>query len=83
MTKVCIAIPVHAEPERLLATLASVRANTGADFQLVLLPDGADHATTRALANHREIPQLVYAMKNRTTVFIVVATPARILRLQI
>jgi glycosyltransferase involved in cell wall biosynthesis len=58
MNKVCIGIPTYAEPERLLATLASVRANTGGEFELVLLPDGPDHATTGALASHREIPQL-------------------------
>jgi O-antigen biosynthesis protein len=58
MNKVCIGMPVHAEPERLLATVASVRANTGGDFQLVLLPDGPDHATAGTLANQREIPQL-------------------------
>jgi hypothetical protein len=58
MNKVCIGIPIHAEPERLLATTASVRASTGGDFQLVLLPDGPDNATAGALASRREIPQL-------------------------
>jgi GT2 family glycosyltransferase len=58
MNKVCIGIPIYAEPDRLLATLASVRANTGGELQLLLLPDGPDHATVAALADHREIPQL-------------------------
>jgi O-antigen biosynthesis protein len=58
MNKVCIGIPIHAEPERLPATLESVRANTSAEFQLVLLPDGPDHATARLLADLPEIPQL-------------------------
>jgi glycosyltransferase involved in cell wall biosynthesis len=58
MNKVCIGIPIYAEPDRLLATLASVRANTGGQLQLLLLPDGPDHATVAALADHREIPQL-------------------------
>lgn len=55
---VCIGIPVHAEPERLLATQASVRANTGGEFQLVALPDGPDAATAAALGQLRDIPQL-------------------------
>ena len=57
MNKICIGIPIHAEPERLLATLASVRANTHSDFEVVLLPDGADHVTAATLADHREFPQ--------------------------
>jgi O-antigen biosynthesis protein len=58
MNKICIGIPFHAEPERLLSTLASVRANTGGEFQLVLLPDGPDAATAGALAAHRDLTQL-------------------------
>jgi glycosyltransferase involved in cell wall biosynthesis len=58
MTKVCIGIPVHAEPDRLLATLASVRENTGVGFQLVLLPDGPDRPTQNALAGLTDLPQL-------------------------
>ena len=59
--KVCIGIHVHAEPERLLATLASVRANTSGQFQLVLLPDGPDAATAAALAELGDLPQLATA----------------------
>jgi glycosyltransferase involved in cell wall biosynthesis len=58
MSKVCIGIPVHAEPDRLLATLASVRANTGVEFQLLLLPDGPDGPTQNALLKLTDLPQL-------------------------
>jgi O-antigen biosynthesis protein len=58
MNKICIGIPIHAEAERLQATLASMRANTGGEFQLLLLPDGPDDVTASALAVHRELPQL-------------------------
>lgn len=61
MNKVCIGIPIDAEPERFRATLASVRSNTGFDVQLVLLPDGPDHATATALADHLDIPHLATA----------------------
>jgi len=61
MNKVCIGIPIHAEPERLRATLASVHANTGGEFQLLLLPDGPDRVTAGALAEHRDLPQLATA----------------------
>ena len=58
MNKVCIGIHFYAEPERLLATVASVRATTGDEFQLVLLPDGPDLATATALPDHVDLPQL-------------------------
>jgi glycosyltransferase involved in cell wall biosynthesis len=61
MNKVCIGIPIDGEPERFLATLASIRSNTADEFQLLLLPDGPDHATAVALADHREIPLLATA----------------------
>jgi O-antigen biosynthesis protein len=58
MNKVCIGIPVHAEPERLLATLASLRANTCVEFQLVVLPDGPDRPTQNALTGLTDFAQL-------------------------
>jgi glycosyltransferase involved in cell wall biosynthesis len=58
MNKVCIGIHVYAEPERLVATLGSVRATTRGEFQLVLLPDGPDPATATALTDHGDLPQL-------------------------
>ena len=42
MHRVCIGIHVHAEAERLRATLSSVHANTTGAVELLLLPDGPD-----------------------------------------
>lgn len=50
MRRVCIGIYLQAEPERLRATLESLRGHTTAPFELLLLPDGADYATTNSLA---------------------------------
>src|SRR5262249_32042326 len=50
MKQVCIGIHVHAEPERLQATLESLRAHTTPTVELLLLPDGPDKATQAALA---------------------------------
>ncbi|MGH9943029.1 MAG: glycosyltransferase, partial [Pyrinomonadaceae bacterium] len=65
MSRVCIGVHLHAEPERLRATLDSLRANTPQPFALLLLPDGPDEATRQALALlHTEsdaTPQLVTA----------------------
>ncbi|MFP5261567.1 MAG: glycosyltransferase [Blastocatellia bacterium] len=57
MKRVCIGIHVHAEPDRLHATLASIRANTCRDYELLLLPDGPDEATKAALAALGDLPQ--------------------------
>jgi glycosyltransferase involved in cell wall biosynthesis len=48
MASVCIGIHVHAEPERLERTLASVRAHA-ATASVLLLPDGPDEVTRVAL----------------------------------
>lgn len=61
MTRVCIGIHVHAEPERLHATLASLRANTTQAVELLLLPDGPDDPTKSVLTKLRDLPQLVTA----------------------
>lgn len=58
MKKVCIGILIDTEPERFLATLGSIRSNTADEGQLVLLPDGPDHANVRALLGDRDIPLL-------------------------
>jgi O-antigen biosynthesis protein len=58
MPRVCVGIHVHAEPERLAATLASVRAHTTPDAELVFLPDGPDAATSIYLAELQDVPQL-------------------------
>jgi glycosyltransferase involved in cell wall biosynthesis len=48
--RVAVGIPVHEAPERLAATLASLRAHGPRDAQIILLPDGPDQATGLALA---------------------------------
>ncbi len=57
MKQVCIGIHVHAEPERLLATLASIHAHTAEPVELLLLPDGPDAATRAMLATLGELAQ--------------------------
>jgi O-antigen biosynthesis protein len=52
---VCIGIPVHAQPDRLMATLAALRATAPA-AALLLLPDGPDQATAAVLANLPALP---------------------------
>jgi O-antigen biosynthesis protein len=58
MNNVCIGIPISDEPERLLVTLDSLHANTKRAFEIVLLPDGSDPVTVRALADHDDLPQV-------------------------
>lgn len=58
MTSICIGIHVHAEPERLRATLDALRINTGPPFALLLLPDGPDAPTRAALAQLADTPQI-------------------------
>jgi len=57
MQRVSIGIYTHAEPARLHATLASLRANTARNFQVLLLGDGADEATREALSHMTSLPQ--------------------------
>jgi O-antigen biosynthesis protein len=57
LTKVCVGVNVYAEPERLRATLASLRANTPAGVELLLLPDGPDAETSALLSSLVGIPQ--------------------------
>ncbi len=54
---VCVGVHVHAEPERLLATLASLTHNTGRAIDLVLLPDGPDRETAEVLAGLHTVRQ--------------------------
>jgi GT2 family glycosyltransferase len=58
MPSIAIGIHVHAEPEQLRATIASVHANTAQPFTLLLLPDGPDRETIAALANFPDLKQL-------------------------
>lgn len=57
MQSICIGIHVHAEPERLQATLAALRLHTRQNFELLLLSDGPDDATQAALHALRDLPQ--------------------------
>lgn len=57
MRRIVIGIPVHAEPERLQATLASLPAHTSPTYEVLLLPDGPDAPTQQVLATLRDIPQ--------------------------
>lgn len=57
MQSICIGIQVYAEPERLLATLDSVRTQTAGSYELLLLPDGPDAATSAQLADLKELKQ--------------------------
>jgi GT2 family glycosyltransferase len=57
MRRVRIGIPVYAEPERLQATLASLRLQPPSAYALLLLPDGPDAATQAVLATLPDIPQ--------------------------
>ncbi|HEX3527301.1 MAG TPA: glycosyltransferase [Thermoanaerobaculia bacterium] len=57
-TRIVLGIHVHAQPERLRATLAALERNTALDHDLVLLPDGPDEEILRELAplNLRQLP---------------------------
>jgi O-antigen biosynthesis protein len=57
MKRICIGVHVHAEPEKLQATLASIRVNTLQTVELLLLPDGPDEATSEVLADLGDLPQ--------------------------
>jgi O-antigen biosynthesis protein len=54
---IAIGVHVHAEPERLRATLAALNAHTPRGFDLLLLPDGPDPETCAALRELAAIPQ--------------------------
>jgi O-antigen biosynthesis protein len=58
MPRIRVGIYVHAEPQRLRETLASLRQNTRRPVDLLLLPDGPDLPMRRALAAIAGIPQL-------------------------
>lgn len=57
MQRISVGIYAHAQPARLAATLAALRANTGKAVQILLLGDGPDAATCAALATLRDLPQ--------------------------
>lgn len=49
MVRVAIGMHVHAEPEQMRATLAALERNTAPPYECIVIPDGADDATARAL----------------------------------
>jgi glycosyltransferase involved in cell wall biosynthesis len=57
MTNISIGVHVHAEPERLKATLASLCVHTRQEHDLLLLADGPDQETAAALLAMSEIAQ--------------------------
>lgn len=58
MTRIALGVHVHAQPERLRATLASIERNTAPGYDLVLLPDGPDDEIRRELAPLAALRQL-------------------------
>ncbi|HKV11216.1 MAG TPA: glycosyltransferase, partial [Thermoanaerobaculia bacterium] len=58
MNRIVLGVHVHAQPERLRETLASLARNTAIDHELVLLPDGPDDAVRRELAELALLRQL-------------------------
>ncbi len=57
MKDICVGVHVHAEPERLLATLESLRKHTSQAIDVLLLPDGPDDTTQATLDTLRDLPQ--------------------------
>jgi glycosyltransferase involved in cell wall biosynthesis len=57
MTSVLVGVHVHEQPDGLRTTLASLREAPAPEFELVLLPDGPDPATRRALAELSDVRQ--------------------------
>ncbi len=57
MRRICIGVHVHAEPERLRATLAHLHAHTAHPIDLLLLADGAGVGTRDALRALRDLPR--------------------------
>ncbi|WP_433727407.1 glycosyltransferase [Actinoplanes sp. CA-051413] len=58
MATLTVGVHVHAEPARLLATLAALDAALPAGAAVMLLPDGPDAETARALARHPVLSDL-------------------------
>ena len=52
---VCVGVRVQSEPERLRATLGSLRANTPLGIDLVLVPDDPDPVMRAALASEGRV----------------------------
>ncbi|HSN75392.1 MAG TPA: glycosyltransferase [Anaerolineae bacterium] len=58
MKRVVIGISVHEQPEGLRSTLHTLRSHTPQPIEVILLPDGPDQATQRALLDFDDLPQL-------------------------
>ncbi len=58
MSHITLGVHVHAQPDRLRATLASIQRHTAIDHDLVLLPDGSDDEVRRALSAFASLRQL-------------------------
>jgi glycosyltransferase involved in cell wall biosynthesis len=56
-TSVVVGVHVHAEPARLLQTIAALEQQGPRQPELLLLPDGPDADTRAALARMRRLPQ--------------------------
>ena len=55
--RVCVGVHVYAEPDRLLATLRSLRLHTSSNVELLLLADGPDRTTAAALRSLADVRQ--------------------------
>jgi glycosyltransferase involved in cell wall biosynthesis len=55
--EIAIGVSVHAEPQRLRATLAALQAHTPSGVALLLLPDGPDEETRAALERLADLAQ--------------------------
>jgi len=58
MRKICIGVHIYEQPDRLVRTLAALRANTSHDAEIILLPDGPDYSTRHALSLPSNLVQL-------------------------
>jgi glycosyltransferase involved in cell wall biosynthesis len=57
--RICVGIHVYADPDRLRATLAHLRANTDRKIDVILLADAPEPALQRVLGELRDLPQSV------------------------
>jgi glycosyltransferase involved in cell wall biosynthesis len=58
VSRVAIGIHAYECPDRLRATVRSIREHTTGQFDLLLLPDGPDAATADAIAAYDDLPAL-------------------------
>src|SRR5215510_14911309 len=58
MPKICIGVQVYEHADGLVRTLAALRANTGRDVEIILLPDGPDSSLRQRLSLLSDLSQL-------------------------